>query len=469
MKNLYEKLVEYSRGNHYPMHMPGHKRNTELMSMVNPYTIDITEINGFDNLHHPEEVIKELEIRVNSLYESEKTFLLVNGSTVGLLAAISAATKKGDKVLLSRNSHKAIYHGLVLKELDPVYIYPQKVQDTPIYGGISPENIEEMFIKHPDIKLVIITSPTFEGVVSDIKKIAEIVHKYHGLLLVDEAHGAHFGFHKHFPISSVKLGADFVIQSMHKTLPSFTQTAILHSNYQVRNAKLAEYLAIYESSSPSYLLLSSMDQCVQLLEERGIELFESYYLKLSHFYQSVKRLKHIRVINPEEVKVFNFDPSKIILSVEHSNISGTELKDILREKYDIELEMDSRYYALAMTSIADTTDGFLRFITALEEIDRSLVKVKKEECNYEFVLQHPEPVLKPSEAFEQEIVYSKLNQSAGKISGAFIGLYPPGIPILVPGERIESSMITYIEEAVRIGLTVTGLSGVFDDEIKVLC
>ena len=225
MQDLLEKLQEYRAEDMYPFHMPGHKRKP--LPFPNPYSIDITEIDGFDNLHHAEGILKEAQERAADLYGSKECFYLVNGSTCGLLAAICAATKKRDKVLVARNCHKAVYHALYLNELQAEYIYPV-ITKSGIQGQIEPEQVKKALLLNPDIAAVILTSPTYEGVVSDINAIAGIAHERGIPLIVDEAHGAHLGFGAGFPENAVRQGADAVIMSLHKTLPSFTQTALLH-------------------------------------------------------------------------------------------------------------------------------------------------------------------------------------------------------------------------------------------------
>ena len=222
MQELDQKLTEYGKSDIYPFHMPGHKRRK--FDFPNPYEIDITEIDGFDNLHHAEEILKEAQQRAADLYGAQRSFYLINGSTCGILAAVSACTQKHDKILMARNCHKAVYHAVFLKELQAEYLYP-KVNDYGIQGQITPEQVEDAFLKHPDITAVLITSPTYEGVVSDVAGIAKIAHAHGVPLIVDEAHGAHFGFSEGFPKEAGKEGADLVIMSLHNTLPSFKQTA----------------------------------------------------------------------------------------------------------------------------------------------------------------------------------------------------------------------------------------------------
>lgn len=468
--NLYNKLVKYSSEDYYPMHMPGHKRNPAF-SMVNPYSIDITEIEGFDNLHHAEGILLDGMERAANLYNSKHTNYLIGGSTAGLLTAIAAATKKGDKVLVARNCHKAVYHGIYLNELQPIYIYPQIDTHFNISGGISPKKIEELLIKHKDIKLIIITSPTYEGVVSDIPSISSIAHKYKVPLLVDEAHGAHFGFHPEFPHNSIQAGADIVIHSLHKTLPAFTQTGLIHVNSDlVDYEEIKRYLGIYQTSSPSYLLMASIENCISLLMDKSKELFSQYYERLQNFYDRMKALKNLKVLFPEEANnygFYGFDPSKITISVKNTDISGTMLYDILLKEYKIQMEMVTRDYVLGMTSICDTKEGFYRLSEALLNIDMQS-KPKSVMKHLTVNQEVPELVMTSSKVDTclQEII--PLSLSEGRISGEYIYLYPPGIPLLVPGERISKELIEDILSYQTEGLQLQGLQDMKGQYIKVI-
>lgn len=232
--NLLKRLKEYGDSDFYPFHMPGHKRQYRdpfLSEFPNPFSIDITEINGFDNLHHPEGILKDSMEWAAEIYGSDKTYYLVNGSSCGILSAISATVDSRGTILMSRNCHKSAFHGVFLNQLNAKYIYPQFISEMGLQGGILAEDVEGLLKKYPDIDAVLVVSPTYDGVVSDIKAIAQVVHRFGVPLIVDEAHGAHFSFGKNngFPVSALDLGADIVIQSLHKTLPSLTQTALLHA------------------------------------------------------------------------------------------------------------------------------------------------------------------------------------------------------------------------------------------------
>ncbi len=481
LDRLYDRLTEYGKEDYYPLHMPGHKRNTSVCRMENPYEIDITEMAGFDNLHQPEGVLLSLAERIAGLYGSGKAYPLVNGSTAGLLAGIMAATHRGDEVLLARNSHKSIYHGVILGGLIPNYIYPQKIDGITPLGGFLPSDIEKALISNHNIKLVIINSPSYEGIVSDIKTIAEIVHRHGARLLVDEAHGAHFGFHEELPTSAIRLGADLVIQSLHKTLPAFTQTAVLHSNCVELNTRLEKYLAVHQSSSPSYLLLAGIDRCISLLEDSRQKLFADYLEGLNKATHALAKLKHFRLLDNKVIGVggvYALDPSKLTVIIKDRSISGKELSELLYRRYHLVLEMTASDYILGMTSICDTEEGLRRFVDALTEIDREVEEGRQtgrqastllsDKNRLENIQLQPMMEMLPCEAWEQPFETIDFMASENRCSAAFVCLFPPGQPILAPGETITTELIEYIMEMKQQGITVTGLAGPDQDKIEVI-
>lgn len=474
MDRLYDKLISYAGKDFYPMHMPGHKRNPDLMKMPDPYLLDITEIDGFDNLHQPEGILKDLSCRISRLYGSGCAFVLVNGSTAGIMAAISAATSRGDKVLVARNAHKSVYNAIMLMGLLPVYYYPQLIDGSSIFGGISAAEIEELLINNPEITAVIITSPTYEGIVSDIKDIAEAAHRHKALLIVDEAHGAHFGFSGAFPETAVRLGADLVIQSLHKTLPSFTQTAVLHSNCDELNGKIRKYLSCYQSSSPSYILMAGIDRCISLLEDRGRQLFDSFYDRLRAFYKSVSDLVRLSLLDDDiigKASVHGRDPSKLVVRINNADLNGHQLQDILRSRHYIEMEMAAIDYALGISTIADSSEGFMRMDKALHDIDNSCASAddgnNRISVNLNAVIK-PERLLLPSEAAEHRAEIVSIDQAVGRVAATAISLFPPGIPLVVPGERLDADLIDFIRQMKNTGFTITGLAGSYNDGIEVL-
>ncbi len=451
MRRIYESLTEYADSGRLPMHMPGHKRR--LGALGNPYFIDITEIDGFDNLHHARGLLLEAEQRAQALYGAEETHYLVNGSTAGILAAVSGCTAYGGTLLMARNSHKSVYHGAMLRGLKTVYLYPEELSGGwGLNGQVRPETVERALDEYPGIQAVTITSPTYDGVVSDVEAIARLVHERGLPLIVDEAHGAHFPFSAHFPKNSNRCGADVVIHSLHKTLPALTQTALLHINGPLADReRIRGFLSVYQTSSPSYVLMASIDEALRWVGENGPE-FERFWRELREFRGELKKLQRLRLIEAE-----GMDESKILISTAGAGISGNELAGRLRREYGIETEMACCSYICAITSVADGKKEFRRFLDALQELDR---KLPTERTAYQKETVLPaQPVYTISRAEEMEKVSCPLGESVGRVSGAFVIPYPPGIPVLAPGERITEEIAERLFECSAKGLEVYGLEG----------
>lgn len=472
MRYIYDELKKYAGSDYYPFHMPGHKRRAEAFS--DPFLIDITEIEGFDNLHHAEGLIEEAQRRAAALYQSANTFFLINGSTSGILSAVSACTSIGGKLLMARNCHKAVYHSALLRELEIIYTYPQQEGKSGLNCGLNPDSIEELLISHPDIQVVIITSPTYDGIVSDVAKIAAAAHRHGKPLIVDEAHGAHFGFHPYFPENSIKCGADIVIHSLHKTLPSFTQTALLHLNGTLINEdKVKQYLGIYQSSSPSYVLMAGIDNCIRTVAEQREFLFGGLAGKLEAFRTKMGSLSHILVIGDEIVgmhHICGLDRSKLILIVRDGLLDGKQLYEILLEKYHLQLEMAAGGYALAITSVGDDQVGFERLYQALKEIDEGLDEDEETTNSLDIpseMIQN-EAVMRISEANNSEKMSIPFELSLGFISGEFVYLYPPGIPLIVPGEKISEKFLAKLLQYRKTGFEIQGIKDFEMKNIEVL-
>ena len=475
MEDLYNKLMEYSATDAYPFHMPGHKRrvpeelagNMQILDDCVPYNMDITEIDGFDNLHHAEGILLEGRKRLAALYGSEESFYLVNGSTAGILSAVSACTTGNGKLLMARNCHKAAYHAAQVRGLMTSYLYPQivKTASVTLNGPVLAEDVDMALAADSQIQAVLITSPSYDGVVSDVKKIAEAAHKYGVPLIVDEAHGAHFGFHPDFPENSVKLGADIVIHSLHKTLPAMTQTAAVHVNGNlVDRDKLKEYLGIYQTSSPSYVLMAGIERCVKVMHEHGTELMGAFAERLKSFREKGKSLRGVHVL---EFAGLCTDPSKILMTVPGK--SGNWLAEKLRKEYHLEMEMETAEYVLALTSVADTEEGFERLLEALRRISGEVEPAEAEEV---LAIE----TIRNVEAQQMSIVQAKetkgmsvsLKDSVGKISKEYIYLYPPGIPLVVPGEVISQEVLEQLLGYREKGMSLQGMKDYSGEKIEVL-
>lgn len=455
MQKLYDELMEYSKSDMYPFHMPGHKRR--LKSDNNPYIYDMTEVDGLDNLYEADGIIKDALDRVKQCYSSDKSYYLVNGSTCGILTSIFATTKENDSILMARNCHGSVYKAVYLRKLNPEYVYPKKITGKNIYGEISSNDIEKKLIENENIKVVIITSPTYEGVISDVKKIADIVHKYNKILIVDEAHGSHLGFNDYFPKSALQCGADIVIHSLHKTMLGLTQTGLLHiKGNRVDKYEISRYLGIFQTSSPSYVLMSSIDESVCKLLEKGARLFDNYVENLVKFKKNVENFTNIQIFdveNPENTEFFDFDRSKILIFIDSKNKDAKYLYDTLRDKYHLQMEMVGTNHVLAMTSLADASEGFERLYKALEDIDREIridevyfSRDKKETTSNNKLVESSDDVeavvkMSPYETDVQKKEIIDIEEAIGKVSCEYIYMYPPGVPILAPGEIITENIV----------------------------
>ena len=474
MERLYRALENYSREDYYPFHMPGHKRNPGTVDTNLPFDRDITEIEGFDNLHHPEGILKESQEAAAEVYGTRECYYSINGSTAALLAAVSAAVPGNGQILVARNCHKAVYHALYLRNLTPTYVYPQMDKKWWINGGISPDKVERALAANPEIKAVLITSPTYDGVVSDIGKIAEIVHRHEIPLIVDEAHGAHFHFSNYFPVSAAELGADLVIQSFHKTLPAMTQTAVLHNcSERVDSRLIRRFMGIYQSSSPSYILMASIDACMDKMVTDGKEMFREFTRILERSRRRLSECKYIRLVSPEigSAGVFDYDRSKLIFSTRYTSMTGTELAQLLLEKYHIQAEMQTEHYVLALAAVGDREEGFERLCRAIEEIDQEESQKKREtegQTAERVAYTSMNQLMSVTEAMEAESEACRLEESVGRISAEFGYLYPPGIPLIVPGEQITGQFIRNMRIYMEEGLYLQGLEDYTNDTIRVI-
>ena len=471
------KLTE----NKIPMHMPGHKRNLRPVPGL-PYGIDITEIDGADDLHAAEGILCEAMKRTAGLYGSRRTWYLVGGSTAGILAGIRAAIPWGSEIIAARGCHRSVCHAIELSGFKVNWIYPQ--QD-PVYGfplSISPEEIRQCLRRHPNTAGVVITSPTYEGILSDVRRIAAICHRAEIPLIVDEAHGAHLGLFEEggFARGAVLQGADLVVQSAHKTLPALTQTGFLHlSGNCIDEREVERQLGIFETSSPSYPLMASLDGCTELLLKEGRGLFADWGARLDRFAQATEGLRCIEIFDRSlrgRRDVFELDRSKIVIGFGGSGLNGAEAAKILRTAYGIETEMSGPEYVLAMTGCGDSDENLEKLAGALRELDRKLwEKQSTEEGSSAADAPSWKPVpasgaaLTAFEASLQPWSEVPLEESADRISAEYLYAYPPGIPFLVPGEYITQEHIDYLTELERCGVRVHHSRGCESGLIACLC
>lgn len=436
---MYEKLIKYRQSKIYPFCMPGHKQNFQVPKLTNPYDIDITEVDGFDNLHDPSGILKELQLRLAEVYNVPKVFLSVNGSTAGILAAISAIPS-GKAVCVARNCHKSVFDGVSVSGRKTFYLYPDEIlPDSMIFGGIGPEAVERMLKRHSEIGAVVVTSPTYEGFLSDIKSLAETAHKYGALLIVDEAHGAHFPYHKAFPVSAIYLGADIVVQSLHKTLPSLNQTALVFVNEDMElQRRVQRALSTFTTTSPSYGLLASIEYCVEWCVENESE-FDEYVAKLLSLRKRLSQLSTVALLGEKMVgkhDIFEVDPSKLTLI--SRQMPGPDLQRYLLKEHQLQMEAAGPVHVLGMTSVMDTEDGFKRLFNALSDAEK--------------IREYPgDPVYSEKQIEEISLLYIG---KTGTVYQDFVYLYPPGSPIIAPGEVFTQEIREKILHYIDLGLEV---------------
>ena len=451
---LHKRLTKYNP-TAIPMHMPGHKRNTALLGSRFPYATDITEIHGFDNLHDMQGVLKETASLASLVYGAKASFPLVNGTTCGILAAVHALAPQESSVLMARNCHKSVYNAVALQNLTPHYLWP-KTDDLGVFGSISPTAVENALKRIPDCRLVILTSPTYDGVISDVSAIASICHKYGAYLLVDSAHGAHLTTEK---TNITQSGADVVVMSLHKTMPALTQTALLHiGSDRVDINAIKDALSIYETSSPSYVLLSSIDYCLRLWLDKGDAMLSAFRRNLQHFYKKTDGLKHLKVLHFD-------DSSKIIISTKNTNLSGMELSDILRKQYRIETEMAGRAYVLAMATVCDKRKDLDALARALLAIDKMVLPTTTLVENSNFPI--PEIAHPPKAAQKAAGEWVLLKDAQGRICLDYVFAYPPGIPLVCPGEILSQDVIEMLISFSKAGITLKSTKGTETNQIWV--
>lgn len=438
-QSLAQRLEAYSRTPARSYHMPGHKRRA-LHSPALPWALDITEIYGFDDLHDPQGVLAESMARAAALWGAKRSWYLVNGSSGGILAALQAALPRGSALLVARHCHKSIYHGLELLDLNPIYL--QTVPD-PAFGVAGPLTVETVAAAleaNPGVKALMLPCPTYDGVLSDLPALCELCHSRGVAVLVDAAHGAHLGFGP-FPQSAVAAGADVVIQSLHKTLPSLTQTAILHWQGElVDPRRLARSLNVFQSSSPSYPLMASMDGCTRLLEREGGKPFEDWMAAIKAFDEKIMGLAHLRVLChgkdtlADHPNFYGYDPSKMVISTRGTGLTGPALMERLREEFGLVLEMAATDYATAMTGLGTDPADLDALADALLAVDAGLAEVEAAPAPLPPVL--PKRVLTAGAALDRERELVTMKAAVGRVAAEYLWAYPPGIPLLVPGEEI---------------------------------
>ena len=475
---LFDALKEYVKRDTVPFHVPGHKKgqgmDSEFKNFIgeNPFKIDVTVFKLVDSLHHPKGPIKKAQQLAADAYGAKASFFSIHGTSGAIEAMIMSVVKTGDKILIPRNVHKSVTGGIILSGAIPIYMQPELDKDLGIAHGVTAETVEKSLLENSDIKAVLLINPTYYGVATDIKKIAKIVHSYNIPLIVDEAHGPHFGFNDKLPMSAIKAGADICTQSTHKIIGALTQCSLLHvCSDRIDITKVQQILNIMQTTSPSYILMASLDCARRQIATKG-EFLLDYAIDLCNYTRNeINKIPGFYCFGEEILQkkgAFAFDPTKLTITCRKLGITGYDLDMILSEEYHIQMEMSDLYSVLAVGSFGDTKENMEYLIKTLKEISKKYYGKGNKKSDFIDIPPIPKQVLSPREAFYDSKISIPIEDSVGKISGEFLMAYPPGIPILCPGEIITKEIINYVKTLKVTGLYVQGTEDPEVEKIKIV-
>jgi len=463
---IYSAVQAYSDSNPIPFHMPGHKLGAgipgELLEHIEK--LDLTEIPGTDNLHKPEGAIREAQNLAAKAFGARETFFLVNGSTVGLHAAIAAAAKRGQSLIVGRDCHRSVIAGLLLAGVKPFFVLPRYCNEFGISMGLSVEDVEKALLAAPDAAGVHITRPNYYGVCSDVSAIAELVHSHGKLLIVDEAHGAHLSFSPRLPVSSLKAGADICVQSAHKTLPALTQGAYLHvGSERVDIERVKYFLDIYQTTSPSYILMAFLDIAREIMEKSGRQLIDGLLDIIEK--SSIEAEKYgIKILGKELPDGFEQDYTRMTFNTASFGISGYDAEKHLREKFNIQVEMSDLYNIVCIGTIADDASSVEGLFSAIQ---LTAGEMRNGQCpagqlpaflpDAYIVSELPKQAAEPYEVLNSKGTKIPLKRACGRISREMIVPYPPGVAVVCPGEVFSAEIVGMLQNIVDKGGIVHGI------------
>ena len=459
---ILEALEKYKKMRVVPFDVPGHKRgkgNYDLTHFLGErcVTVDVNSMKPLDNLCHPISVIKDAEELAAKAFGAAHAFFMVNGTTSSVQSMILSACKKGDKIIVPRNVHRSVINALVLVGAQPIYVNPDIDKRLGISLGMSMEQVEKVINENPDAVAILVNNPTYYGICSDIKSIVEMAHEKNMLVLADEAHGTHFYFGENLPISAIKAGADMASVSMHKSGGSLTQSSILLIGENVNQGYVSQIINLTQTTSASYLLLSSLDISRRNLALDGKKIFDKVVKLAEYAREEINAIGDYYAFSREMINgnsIFDFDITKLSVHTLDIGLAGIEVYDILRDEYDIQIEFGDIGNILAYISVGDRERDIERLVSALYEIKRRFKKSSAGMLVQEYIV--PEVVKTPQEAFYSDKESILLEKSAGRVCSEFVMSYPPGIPIIAPGELITEEVIAYIKYAKEKGCQLTG-------------
>lgn len=459
---IYEALENFRKMRVVPFDVPGHKRgrgNPELAKFLGEQCVgvDVNSMKPLDNLCHPVSVIREAEELAADAFGAAHAFLMVGGTTSAVQSMVLTVVKRGEKIILPRNVHRSVINALVLCGAVPVYVNPDVDKRLGIALGMKREQVAKAIAENPDAKAILVNNPTYYGICSDLKAIVEMAHKAGMLCLADEAHGTHFYFGDNFPISAMAAGADMAAVSMHKSGGSLTQSSFLLTGPNVQEGYVRQIINLTQTTSGSYLLMSSLDISRKNLALHGKEVFDKVYRIAEYARDEINQIGGYYAYGRELINgnsIFDFDPIKLSVHTLDIGMAGIEVYDTLRDDYDIQIEFGDLGNILAYLSIGDRPQDVERLVSALAEIRRRYQKDPAGMMSQEYI--EPEVVASPQEAFYAAKESLPIMETEGRICSEFVMCYPPGIPILAPGEKITKDILKYINYAKEKGCNMTG-------------
>lgn len=459
---IYDALKRFHKSRVVPFDVPGHKRgqgNPELRELLGEACVanDVNSMKPLDNLCHPVSVIREAEMLAAEAFRAAHAFFMVGGTTSAVQAMMFSVVKRGDKIILPRNVHRSVINAMILCGAVPVYVNPDMDTRLGIPLGMKTSQVEEAINRHPDAKAVLVNNPTYYGICSDLRYIVKMAHVRGMKVLADEAHGTHFYFQEHLPVSAMEAGADLAAVSMHKSGGSLTQSSFLLAGPGVNAGYVRQIINLTQTTSGSYLLMTSLDISRRNLAIRGEEEFWKVMKMAQYARDEINAIGGYYAYSKELVNndsVYDFDVTKLSVYTLYIGLAGIEVYDLLRDEYDIQIEFGDLGNILAYISIGDRVKHIERLVSALAEINRRFKRDKTGLLTQEYL--PPEVAVSPQDAFYAEKESLPLMESEGHICSEFVMCYPPGIPILAPGERITRDILDYIRYAKEKGCSMTG-------------
>lgn len=459
---IYEALQRFKIERVVPFDVPGHKRgkgNLELTEFLGEkcMSVDVNSMKPLDNLCHPVSVIREAELLAADAFGAAHAFFMVGGTTSAVQSMVLTACKSGDKIILPRNVHRSAINALILSGATPVYVNPQVDKRLGISLGMCLDELERTILENPDAKAVLVNNPTYYGICSDINGIIELAHSHGMLVLADEAHGTHFYFDENLPMAAMHAGADMAAISMHKSGGSLTQSSFLLLGKDMNADYVRQIINLTQTTSGSYLLLSSLDVSRKNLALHGEEIFEKVRNLADYARQEINKIGDYDAYSKELIdgnSIYDFDVTKLSINTLNVGLAGIEVYDLLRDEYGIQIEFGDIGNILAYVSVGDRERDIERLVSALAEIRRRFKKERTGMLDHEYI--NPQVETTPKQAFYGEKISLPIMESEGRVCGEFVMCYPPGIPILAPGERITKDILDYIQYAKGKGCFMTG-------------